>query len=167
MNKDLARIPLLFILLCAMQVFVCNHGQLFGCATPLFYVYFLVTMRKGMAKWAIMVLAFVMGIILDTFANTPGVTAASMTASGLMQPYLLDLFITRENDEEYIPSSDTLGLKPFVNYTIVSVAAYSIIFFTLEMLSWPNLLKWIECVVGSTLLTVLLILAVDRLTTRK
>ena len=167
MNHDLFRLPLLFIILCVLQVFVLNHCQLFGCAMPMLYVYFVISMKKGMAKWDMMVWAFALGLLLDTFSNTPGVNAATMTLSAMVQPYLLDLFITREGDEELIPSMSTIGTKPFINYTIVMVTLFCVVFFTLEMLNFLNGLKWLECVVGSTILTVALILAVDRLIHKK
>lgn len=163
MNNDLVRLPLLFVMLCALQVFVLNHCHLFGCAMPLFYLWFVLKMRKGMPKWVMMVIAFAMGITIDTFTNTPGVAAASMTAAAMAQPYLLQLFISREGDDNFIPSRTTLGLKPFVNYTIVLTGAYCTLFFTLEMFSFFNTLKWLQCVVGSTVLTVALILAADTL----
>ena len=71
MNYDFLRLPLLFIILCIIQVFVFNHIQLFGCASPLLYVYFVLTMKKGMAKWGMMTWAFALGLLLDTFSNTP------------------------------------------------------------------------------------------------
>ena len=146
MNNDFIRLPLLFAALCALQVFVFNHVQLFGVAMPLFYVYFVIAMRKGMAKWAMLVWAFVMGITLDIFANTPGVCAASLTLAAMAQPSLLELFVTREGD-----------------YVALFVVAYCMVFFTLEMFSFFNFLKWLECVLGSTVLTVALIMAVDSL----
>jgi rod shape-determining protein MreD len=167
MNYDFLRLPALFVILCLAQVFVLNHIQLFGCAIPLLYIYFVLSMKKGMAKWAMMAWAFAFGIVLDTFANTPGVTAAAMTAAAMAQPYLLDLFIQRETGDELIPSMSTIGIKPFINYTIVMVGGYCIVYFTLEMFSFLNLLKWLECVVGSTILTVALIIALDRLKGKK
>ena len=137
MNYDFIRIPLLFVVLCVIQVFVLNHCQLFGCAMPLFYIYFVLTLRKGMSKWLMMVISFALGLLLDTFSNTPGVAAASMTFAAMLQPY--------------------------VNYTLVMTLVYCLIFFTLEMLNFFHLLKWLECVVGSTILTSALILAADSL----
>ena len=167
MNHDLFRLPLLFIILCAVQVFVLNHCQLFGCAMPMLYVYFVISMKKGMAKWAMMVWAFALGLLLDTFSNTPGVTAATMTLSAMVQPYLLDLFITREGGDDLIPSKSTIGTKPFINYTIVMVTLFCTVFYTLEMLNFLNGLKWLECVLGSMALTVALILALDSLIYKK
>ena len=47
MNNDVIRLPLMMVVLCAIQVFVLNHCQLFGCAMPLFYVWLVVSMRKS------------------------------------------------------------------------------------------------------------------------
>ena len=167
MNNDAFRIPLLFVALCAIQVFVLNHFLLFGCALPMFYLWLVLTMRKGTPRWLIVVLSFAMGLTLDMFANTPGVTAAAMTAAAMAQPYLLELFISREGDDSFIPSSRTLGTKSFVNYTILMTTAYSALYYTLEMLTLANPLKWLSCVVGSAIVTIALILATDRLVARK
>jgi len=163
MNNDFIRLPLLFVTLCVLQVFVFNHVHLFGCIMPLCYIYFVVAMRKGMPKWLMMALAFVMGLTLDIFTNTPGVTAAAMTAAAMAQPYLLDLFISREGDDSFIPSMSTLGTKPFVNFAIVVIGGYCTLFYSLEMFNFFNTLKWLECVVGSAILTTALLLAADRL----
>ena len=72
-------------------------------------------------------------------------------------------FVTREGDSEFVPSRLVLGKKPFFNYVVVFVTAYCAVFFTLEMFSFFNILRWIECVLGSAVLTVALILAVDSL----
>ena len=163
MNNDFIRLPLLFVALCALQVFVFNHVQLFGVAIPLFYVYFVIAMRKGMARWAMLVWAFVMGITLDIFANTPGVCAASLTLAAMAQPTLLELFVTREGESDFVPSRLALGRKPFFNYVTVFVVAFCMVFFTLEMFSFFNLLRWVESVLGSAVLTIALIMAVDSL----
>lgn len=167
MGNDFLRLPLLFITLCVLQVFVFNHVHLFGCVMPLCYVYFVLAMRKGMPKWLMLTLAFALGLTLDIFTNTPGVTSAAMTLAAMAQPYLLELFISREGEDNFIPSMSTLGTKPFVNFTLVLVGGYCTVFFSLEMFNFFNMLKWLECVAGSTILTVALILAADRLFYKK
>ena len=167
MNFDIIRQPVLFLVLCVAQVFILNHIQLFGCAMPLLYVFFGMSMKKGMAKWSMMVWAFVMGILLDIFANTPGVTAASMTAIAMAQPYVLNLFVSREVEENFIPSMMVMGWKSYTSYTVAMTLGFCIIYFTLEMMSFFNFGKWLGCVIGSAILTAALIVAVDRLVHRK
>ena len=90
-----------------------------------------------------------------------------MTAAAMAQPYLLELFISREGEESFIPSSETLGTRSFINYTIVLVTAFCVVYYTLEMLTLANGWKWLSCVLGSATVTVALLLAIDRLTHRK
>ena len=61
----------------------------------------------------------------------------------------------------------TIGIKPFINYSLVLTGGYCVVFFTLEMFSFLNWTRWLECVVGSTLLTMALVLAIDRLKLKK
>lgn len=152
-----------FILLLLVQVLVLNNIHLFDCATPLLYVYMALLFQRGYPKWAILLLCFLMGLSVDIFSNTPGVSSASMTFIGLLQPYVLHLFVGRDSPDNLMPSMESLGTSKFVFYTIILVFIYCLTFFTLEAFSFFNLLLWAECVVGSTLLTVILILVIENL----
>ena len=66
-----------FIILCIVQVLVLNHIELFGCATPFLYVYFIMLFRRGFPRWAVLLWSFFLGIFIDMFSNTPGVAASS------------------------------------------------------------------------------------------
>ena len=39
-----------------------------------------------------------LGLGVDIFSNTPGVGAASLTLTALLQPYLLSLFVSQGED---------------------------------------------------------------------
>ena len=80
-----------------VQVLILNRVHLFGVATPLLYVYFVLQLERNTPRWAVMVWAFALGLSIDTFANTAGVTAGSLTLIGLLQPYVLGLFVPRSN----------------------------------------------------------------------
>lgn len=150
-----------FIVLMLVQALVFNHIHLFGCATPLIYVYMVLLYQRGYPKWAILLTCFLMGLSIDLFANTPGVAAASMTFVGLLQPYVLKLFVTRDSPDDLWPSMKSLGATKFFYYTFILVFIYCIVFFTLETFSFFNFLQWVENVGGSTVLTILLILAME------
>ena len=150
-----------FVVLCVLQVFFFNEIHLFGFATPLFYVYFLLSFEYGYSRWAMLLWAFVMGVVLDTFTNTPGVAAASLTFMCFLQPYLLGLFVSNDVDETFTPTLRSLGGTRYFYYAFIMVFGYHLLFFTLEMFSFFNLIYWAECVGGSTVLTLLLILFIE------
>ncbi len=90
MATDILRRIILFIVLCLVQGLVLNHINLLGCATPLLYVYMALTFPRGYPRWAELLWCFFLGLSVDTFTNTPGVAAASMTLVGVLQPYILE-----------------------------------------------------------------------------
>ena len=67
--------------------------------------------RRNIPKWLSLTSAFIIGLIVDIFANTPGVAAASMVLIALIQPYLLLLFINRESPDDLEPT-----IKTFVTF---------------------------------------------------
>ncbi|WP_253952403.1 rod shape-determining protein MreD [Xylanibacter muris] len=156
----------LFCILCLTQVLVLNNIHLFNCATPLLYVFFILTMPYNYPKWGILLWSFTLGITTDTFTNTPGVAAASLTVIGAIQPYLLTLFIQRDERNEQtsvIPAMNTIGAMKYTFYTIIMVLVYTIIYFTLETLCFFNWQHWLECILGSTVITTTLILTLESL----
>ena len=149
------------IVLCLVQALVLNRIHLFNCATPLLYVYFAIIFPRNYPKWAILLWCFFMGVVIDAFSNTPGVTAASLTLVGALQPYLLELFLPRDSDFNVKSSVRTLGFGNFATLSAFLIFIFCVVFFTLEQYSFFNLLYWLECVVGSALLTLILIFPIE------
>ncbi len=155
-----------FIILCIVQVLVLNHIELFGCATPFLYVYFIMLFRRGFPRWAVLLWSFFLGIFIDMFSNTPGVAASSATFIGLLQPYLLNLFAPRDSSDDMMPTMKSLGVARYVYYTIICVFIFDLLFFTVEMFSFFNWLQWALNICGSTVLTVVLILVIENVRKR-
>lgn len=98
-----------------------------------------------------------MGLSIDIFSNTPGVAAASLTVIAAIQPYFFGLFVSRDSVDSLEPSLVTIGPTKYSYYIVTLVALYCLLFYTLEMFSFSHLLEWLMCVVGSTLITLVLI----------
>lgn len=163
MSIDMLKGISFFVLLLLLQVLVFNHIHLFGFATPLLYVYVMLLFRRNFPKWAILCCGFLGGLCVDIFSNTPGLAAASMTFIGLLQPYVLMLFLPRESADDLQPSMRSLGVVSFLNYALLLVFLYCIVFFTLESFSFFNWMQWLKCVVGSTILTLILLLTLENM----
>jgi hypothetical protein len=98
-----------------------------------------------------------MGLTIDIFTNTPGLAAASLTAVAAIQPYFYALFIPRDAAETLEPSLINLGPTKYSYYVVTLVTIYCLLFFTLEMFNFDNLLEWTMSVGGSILITLALI----------
>lgn len=150
-----------FVVLLVAQGLVLNHIHLFDCATPLLYVILVLHFRRNQSRWSVLLWCFAMGLSVDVFANTPGVAAGSMTLMGLVQPYLFELFVPRDSADDLEPSIRAIGMASYCWYAFIIVFLYSVLFFTLETFNFFNWLQWLECVVGSTVLTYMLVMALE------
>ena len=75
-----------FVFLFLLQVLVFNHVHIFGYATPMPYIYFLLILPSDTPPLALRVVRFCAWFAHRPFTNTPGMAAGSMTLSGLLVP---------------------------------------------------------------------------------
>ena len=167
MAFDTLRRTMLFLAFALAQALVFNRIQLFNCATPLFYVYFVVMFPRNFPKWAILLWCFSLGLVVDMFANTPGVASASLTLVGALQPYLLEALLPREPDENHKSSAGAIGWGRFLLLTAILALLHCVLFFSLEFFSYFNWQHWLLCVGGSTALTTMLIMTFENFRTER
>ena len=146
-----------FALFFLAQVTVLGRIHLFHYATPLFYVYFVAMFPRNYPKWSVLLWSFLLGLIIDIFSNTPGLAASVMTILAAIQPYYLELYVPRDSADNLQPSMKTLGPVKYAYYVVPMVLLYCLLFYCLEMFTFFNAFYWLMCVVGSTLLTLVLI----------
>ena len=161
MSADFLKRLGLFALFFLAQVLVFGRIHLFHYATPLFYVYFVAMFPRNHEKWAILVWSFVLGLCVDIFSNTPGLAAASLTVVAAIQPYYLELYVPRDSADNLKPSMKTLGPVKFAYYIVPIVLVYCLLFYSMEMLTFFNAFYWLMCVVGSAIITLLLIFTLE------
>ena len=144
-----------------IHVLILGRIHLFHYATPLLYVYFVAKFPRNHAKWAILVWSFALGLLIDIFSNTPGVAAASLTAIAVVQPYYFELFVPRDSADNVVPSLTTIGPLKFTHYIVPLVLLYCVLFYTFEMFTFFNGLYWLMCVLGSSVITLVLIFTLE------
>src|SRR5574344_592991 len=135
----------LFLLFLAMQILVFNHVQIFGYGIPMICIYPILLLPLGTPRWVIILASFIMGLVADIFSNTPGMYAATLTLIGLLQPGLLKVFTSRDEDDEdagIAPSARILGWGNFCRYVLLAVLVQELVFYTLEAFSFFNYIKY-------------------------
>ncbi len=161
MALDTLRRALHFVALCLAQALVFNHVHLFGYATVLLYVYFVVIFPRSYPRWAILLWSFALGLSVDMFSNTPGMAAASLTLVGFLQPYLLELFLPRDAAENIKSSMAALGYSKFLMLASILVFVHCLVFFTIESFGFFNWQEWALTVAGTTVLTLVLLVTIE------
>ena len=160
MERMLTRIAW-FIGLVLVQSLLLNNICLFGLATPFVYIYFLLAMDRDADRNALMVTAFLLGLAVDVFSNTPGVNAGASVLVAFMRPGLLRLFSPRDEYENFEPGIYTLGIWAFVPYATIVTLLHHTALFLLEAFSFANIGYLSLRILCSTLLTVMLVMAIE------
>jgi rod shape-determining protein MreD len=120
------------LLLLAVQVLVLNHIHLGMYALPLLTPLIVVWTPYGQSPVRLMVTAFLVGLVQDMFAGTPGIGAAALTFAAFMQRPLLRLLMGKNLTESLDPSPDSMGVLKFVFYAVMIFMLHHAAFFFLE-----------------------------------
>lgn len=154
----------LFFFFAALQALVFNHIHLFGYATPMPYVYFLLILPSATPRWAYVAIGFLLGLLMDLFTNTPGMAAASLCAAALLTPPLLRMFSPSDEDEEtFLPSARTMEWARFLQFAFAVILIHCLLYFTIEAFTFFDLKRLLLDIAGSTLLTFCFVAAFELL----
>ena len=118
-------------------------------------------LERNYPKWGALLWSFSLGLTVDVLSNTPGVAAASLTLIGALQPYFMELFVQRDAAENLSPSLKTLGYGKFTFFAPMLTLLYCIVFFTLETFSFFNFSQWVAQVLGSAIISLVIILTIE------
>ena len=157
----------MFVVLLVVQVLVLNHVWLLNVATPLLYVYFAITFPRNTEKGEVLGWCFFLGLLIDIFSNTPGLAAGTLTLIGMTQTYLVEFFVPRDSVENLEVSAATLGWGKFSMLSGILTLIYCLLFFILEAFNFFDWQLWILRAVCSAVLTLLLMLAIESVRSRK
>lgn len=149
--------------LVALQVLVCNHIHFLGYATPMLYVLFLVWLPLNASRVGNLLWAFVLGLLIDIFSNTPGEAAASLTLTAFVQWPLLRLMAPKESTEDMVPSCQTMGRWNHVRYILLLTLVHHVAFYLLESFSFFHAREVFVAFGASVLLSFLLMLVLETL----
>jgi rod shape-determining protein MreD len=166
MKIELINRLVMFVTLFLVQVLILNHVHLLGVGTPLLYVYFVITFRRNSPKWLVLVSCFLLGLLIDIFSNTPGLAACVMTLVALAQTYLIELVVPRDSADDLEASTTALGFSKFVTFSTLLTLLYCLVFFALEAFNFFDVLLWLARSAVSSVLTIVLILAIESVRSR-
>jgi rod shape-determining protein MreD len=155
-----------FVALILFQVLLLNRISLFGVATPVLYIYFLLKLSVGRNLYYVITSAFVMGLIIDIFLDTPGMNAAAITIVAAFRKSISGLFFEKEGYDDFVPGMN-VAAGPFVRFTIFMVLLHLTLLFFIESFTLFNLKNTLLRIVTSSAVTIPLIIALDSLMFRR
>lgn len=168
MTRTVINFIVLFVVLAMAQAIVFNHICLFGVAIPLVFIYLIVKLPVTLnLNWS-MTIAFLLGLTIDILSDTQGANALACTILATIRKPVLHLYVSREDEmTDPEPTNRSLGLGVYAKYLLSICLIYCTLYFLIEAFTFFNLGRLLLKILSSTLLTFVIILAIDLLTSRR
>jgi rod shape-determining protein MreD len=137
---ELLKNILRFAGLVLLQVWVLNNVRIGNYVNPFVYLLFIMMLPAGIPGWALLVLGFFTGTVIDMFMSTYGLHAAATLFASFARPTLLKIAVgTNEPDLQLTPSALSLGLRSWTGYVFAMLILHHSALFLLESFSFAGL----------------------------
>jgi rod shape-determining protein MreD len=148
-----------FVLLVFLQVFLLKNLSLYDLATPYPYILFVLLLPFETPNLVLYMLAFVLGITIDAFYDTPGLHAASCVLLAFVRILFISITVQKEGfDNEPEPTLGIMGFRWFFMYALILTLIHHFFLFNLEVFRVSELQYTLSRFLLSSLFTVFLML---------
>lgn len=159
MSRTIIINALRFIVLVFIQVFLLKNIALYNLATPYFYILFILLLPFETPNILLFILAFLMGLTIDAFYDTPGLHAAACSLLAFVRILFISITVQKEGfDNEPEPTLSIMGFRWFFTYTLVLTMFHHFFLLSLEVFSFDGIQYTVGRFVLSSVFTVFLIL---------
>lgn len=132
---------------------------LYNFAAPYLYIMFIMVLPFETPNLLLFLLAFLMGITVDAFYDTPGLHAAACVFLALVRVLFISVTVQKDGfDNEPEPTLSIMGFRWFFIYAIVLTFSHHFFLFNLEVFRFSELQYTLSRIVLSSLFTVFLLL---------
>ncbi len=167
MIRDIVINVFRFVLLVFLQLFVLNNIQFSGFVNPYLYVLFILLLPFETPGWLLLVLAFILGLVIDVASVTVGYHTMATVLMAYFRFHLLRFIAPHDGYEPGMsPTIQSLGLAWFLKYTSILVLSHHLVLFWVESFSFNDFLPATLRALASSIFTILLILIYQFLTFR-
>lgn len=168
--SNLLRNTIRLILFILLQVFVLNEvPPLHQYIMPYIYFLFILWLPFNISRGSLLLVSFITGIFLDFFTKTPGLHAAACVLIGYIRPFLINLLMPQQGVEFNYrePSVSSLGFSQYATYVSLLTLFHHSWLFLIQSFQFGNLLYIILKIIGSTVVSLLLITIIEIIFIRK
>ncbi len=158
-----------FIFIMTVQLFVLNNvPPLHQFIVPYFYFVFLLWLPFKITRTALLFVAFAVGYVTDMFYKTPGLHLAACVLIAYVRPPFIQLLLPKEATEwgNEEPTRKTMGQVPYMTYVIIMTLIHHFYLILLEWLQFGSFIYFSGKLIGTSLISVLLIMIADLLFNR-
>ncbi len=146
------------VVLVLLQIFLFDNIALTSYFHPLIYVAFIILLPLDTKPIWTMLLSAAMGLVIDIMTGMGGLNVIACTALGFFRPIILSAVSGHSTTgENAITGMHRFTEKIMLWYIIAMVGFHSLIYFTLEALSWDHIFRTLLRLIISDLGAILFI----------
>ena len=147
-----------FVLLVLLQIFVLNNIQFSGFVNPYLYVLFFLLLPFEISGWFMLVLAFIMGLLIDIASGVMGYHTIATVFMAYCRIYLLRLIAPHDGyGVGMSPTIHSLGFSWFFKYAVILTLTHHLALFWIESFRLTDLFPATVRALASSVFTLLLI----------
>lgn len=157
-----------FIALIFVQVFLLKNVTLYGLSIPYLYILFILLLPFETPNILLFSLAFVMGLIIDAFYDTPGLHAAACVLLAFVRVLFISITVQKDGfDNDPEPTLSIMGFRWFFTYAAVLTLFHHFFLFNLEVFRLSEIQYTFSRFILSSIFTVFLMLVTGLLFFRR
>lgn len=160
--REIVSTVLLFLLYLVLQIVLVRNLVLFDYAFCFVYIACILLLPNETSLTWLLLIAFVTGIVVDTFYNTLGMHAAATVLMAYCRPFIVRAQIDVPGIESRIEFSlKELGTGAFFRYVAILALIHHTALFFIEASSLSLIIPTLIRVIASTLFTTLSIVLIQ------
>lgn len=153
-----------FFVLAIIQTMILNQVEIGLGVQIMVYPLYLILLPFELSTISLMIIAFLMGILIDSISNTYGLHASSLVLLAFLRPQLLSIFAPRDG---YDPLKEgnvyEMGRRWFFSVFVMMLVIHHVWFFLMEVFRIDQLLYVLQKTILSVPLSYLLSLLLQAL----
>ncbi|MCB0685547.1 MAG: hypothetical protein KDC53_03450 [Saprospiraceae bacterium] len=162
MEGQIARISFRFILLLLIQGLILHRvnlgGEDFNYVQIFVYPFFIMLLPVQTGRILLILLAFLIGISVDIFYDSPGLHASASVFTAFIRPFVLSAVEPRGGYKiNSVPTKNQFGFNWFVRYISILLILHLFWYFSLEVFQISRILIVILKTIASFIASILFI----------
>ena len=148
-----------FFALIFIQVFLLKNITLYNLSIPYLYILFILLLPFETPNILLFALSFILGLIIDTFYDTPGLHAAACALLAFVRVLFISITVQKEGfDNDPEPTLSIMGFRWFFTYALILTLFHHFFLFNLEVFRLSEIQYTFTRFILSSIFTVFLML---------
>lgn len=162
MINSVLRFGLIAVVLILFQLLVLNNIQFSGFVNPYLYIMIILLLPSLTPAWALLLISFFTGLVIDLFSGSPGMHASASVMAGFARPYVLRLIAPRDGYESGSDLSMLIyGFRWFITYAAIIIVIHHATLFFVEVFRFTDFFRTILRILISSVFTLGFVLLIE------